>query len=45
LSPEEKADLLGLVLVLIVFGVAVAMAGAAATDIWMERQPQIEVTQ
>jgi len=38
LSPDQKADMLGLVLVLIVFGVAVAMAGATATDIWMQVQ-------
>lgn len=36
LSPHERADVLGLVLVLIVVGLAVAMAGAKATDIWME---------
>lgn len=33
-SPDERADWLGLTLVLILFGVVVAMAGFTATDIW-----------
>lgn len=36
LSPEEREDVLGLALVLILFGVLVAMAGAHITEVWME---------
>lgn len=36
LSPADRADALGLALVLILFGVLVAMAGAQITEVWME---------